>query len=236
MAQNARQHVWSDCENYYSWPSMRNLLLGMGAAAVTANTRIDSDFREWHTDDFRGDTTYGLANCWRGFGDGWTVVPAVIGIGLAGQYFNEYRPMAVLGEFGDRSWRAYLVGTPTLLLFQSLLGSARPGEDSDGSHWDPFESCHGVSGHAFIGAVPFITAAKMTSNPWAKAALYGCSTMPAWSRINDDVHYLSQVWLGWWLAYLACDAVDMTNRAEGHFSVAPVMSADMSGIALVYQR
>jgi hypothetical protein len=71
-----------------------------------------------------------------------------------------------------------------------------------------------VSDHAFIGAVPFITAAKMNENPYIKGALYGLSVLPGLSRINDNKHYFSQVLLGWYLAFLSCNAVEKTNMRK----------------------
>ncbi len=59
----------------------------------------------------------------------------------------------------------------------------------------------------------FIDAAKMTDNCWLKTGLYACSVLPAWSRINDDAHFPSQAFLGWWMAYCAATAVD-THAAQ----------------------
>jgi membrane-associated phospholipid phosphatase len=72
----------------------------------------------------------------------------------------------------------------------------------------------GVSGHSFIGAVPFLSAAKMADNLWLKAGFYAASALPALSRINDYDHYPSQVFLGWWLAYLGASAVDRSQLSS----------------------
>ena len=123
-----------------------------------------------------------------------------------------------------------------MLLMQEVLGSSRPADTGMPSQWSPFHASNGVSGHAFMGSVPFITAANMTDNIWAKAGLYFCSTFTGWSRINDDKHYLSQVCLGWWMGYLSCQAVEGTHRANQHFSVTPLVSPEMTGIGLTYQH
>ncbi len=49
------------------------------------------------------------------------------------------------------------------------------------------------------------------------------STPPAISRVNDDAHYVSQVFLNWWLAFLAESAVDRSDRpnANYHFMAYP---------------
>jgi len=123
-----------------------------------------------------------------------------------------------------------------MLLMQSLLGGSRPGEASVESQWKPFDDDNAVSGHAFVGAVPFITAAKMTENRWLKSGLYLCSTFTAWSRVDHDRHYLSQVCLGWWMAYLACDAVDGTEQKDRCYEVAPVVTREVTGVGITVRR
>jgi hypothetical protein len=51
-----------------------------------------------------------------------------------------------------------VVGAPPLYVMQQVTGSSRPGEGSAGSHWHFLNDNNGVSGHAFIGAVPFLAA------------------------------------------------------------------------------
>jgi len=122
------------------------------------------------------------------------------------------------------------------LFGQVCLGGDRPHDESIGSRWRPFQYGHGVSGHAFVGAVPFITAAQMAENPWLKGGLYCLSVLPGWSRIEHDKHYLSQVGLGWWLAYLACSAVDTTGQPARPYAVAPVITPEFVGVNVVFQR
>jgi hypothetical protein len=112
-----------------------------------------------------------------------------------------------------------LVGAPPLYCLQWAIGASRPGESSAESSWKPFQDSNGVSGHAFVGAVPFLSAAKMSDGILAKSAFYAGSTLCGWSRINDDSHYASQVVLGWCLAYASASAVD---RSQTHRSWAVV--------------
>ena len=133
-----------------------------------------------------------------------------------------------------RTTRAYLVGAPPVLFMQSCLGGSRPGERDDASFWRPFDDDNGASGHAFVGAVPFLTAARMTEDRRVKACWYALSVLPAWSRaVNDDSHYLSQVGLGWWMAYLACESVDRTEKAPGCVTVTPIAQPGMVGVGIV---
>ena len=75
----------------------------------------------------------------------------------------------------------------------------------------------------------------MTDNPFLKYTLYGGSTLAAWSRIQDDQHYLSQVVLGLWTAYLSVRGVDATEEKAGRVLFAPVILPDGGGIKAVLQ-
>jgi hypothetical protein len=109
------------------------------------------------------------------------------------------------------------------LVVAAATGGDRPTEGD--SKWGAFNNFHGISGHTYFSAVPFITAAKMSDNPYQKAIFYGLSTLTGLGRINDDKHYFSQVALGWYIAYLSCAVVEKgTGPREGrvHVQLAPV--------------
>jgi hypothetical protein len=228
--------VGSDYRNYYSWTTMRDLGLGVALAAPLANTAADDHFRDWYQNNVRSTGSDHLASFWKNFGEGAIVIPAFVGMAVVGEYFEDRPLLGTMGSYGDRVSRAYLVGAPPMLAMQYILGGGRPEEHSYGSQWHPFTDNNSVSGHAFMGSVPFITAANMVDNPWAKGTLYALSTFTAWSRINDDAHFLSQVCLGWWMGYLACRAVDGTEQEDQHLRFTPVVSPEMVGIGMIYQR
>jgi hypothetical protein len=228
--------VCSDHCHYYRWETLRDLSLAVGGASILANTAMDENFQNWYQDDVRSSGTDNFAEFWKVFGEGQIFIPAFAGLGLVGNLCRHRPLFGAAGDFGDRVTRGYLVGAPPMLLMQFTLGSSRPGEAAVGSQWQPFEDTNAVSGHAFMGAVPFITAARMVDRPLIKTGLYVCSTFTAWSRVNDNDHYLSQICLGWWMAYLACRAVDQTEQTNPHFAFVPVATPDMSGVAMVFQR
>jgi membrane-associated phospholipid phosphatase len=117
-----------------------------------------------------------------------------------------------------------------MLLLGAVLGSSRPkGNDS---HWPFYHDANGVSGHTFMGAVPFLTAAAMTENQFLKVPLFLGSFLTGWARINDDRHFFSQVALGWWMAYLAVRTVDDTQADLRSYSITPTFSPDGAGVAL----
>ena len=164
------------------------------------------------------------------------MIPTVIGLDILGRYFDDDPTMALIGEFGDRSARAYLVGGGPLLAMQELTGAGRPTDSGQLSYWHPFKAPNGASGHAFICGVPFITAAQMSDNVFEKGIFYACSFAAGWSRINDDAHYLSEVLLGWSIAYIACESVNDTQLSNKALTVVPMVTPEMTGIGLMYQH
>lgn len=230
------RNVCRDHAHYYSGRSLRNLGLSIALAAPLANTSMDHDFRDWWQDDVRSSGTDRAAAFWKVFGEGGIFIPAMACLSLAGHALEDRPVFNLAGDFGDRATRAYLVGAPSALLMQVVLGASRPGETHYNSRWRPFADSNAVSGHAFLGAVPFITAAQMTDNRTAQAVLYLGSACTGWSRINDDAHYLSQAILGWYMAYLACRSVDATELDLEPVSLVPIAGPEWSGLGLVWRR
>ncbi|HEX3870986.1 MAG TPA: phosphatase PAP2 family protein, partial [Pirellulales bacterium] len=77
---------------------------------------------------------------------------------------------------------------------------------------------------------------KMTERPVLKAAFYGLSIMPALSRINDEAHYPSQAFLGWFMAYAAATAVDNTQRGNTNYRFFPYFTGNTTGVLFEYRR
>lgn len=228
--------VRADHAHYYSPHTLRDLTLGVALAAPLANTSLDHDFRNWWQDDVRTSQTDRAASCWKVFGEGAIFLPAMACLSLAGHVLDDRPVFELAGDFGSRATRAYVVGAPSVLCMQVLLGASRPGETDDHSRWKPFDDSNAVSGHAFVGSVPFITAAHMTESRAAQALLYFGSACTAWSRVNDDAHYLSQAVLGWYMAYLACRSVHATNHNLEPWSLVPLTGPELSGLGLVWRR
>lgn len=226
--------VNSDHFNYYTPQSLGALAVGVGFGAALANTPADDSMANLYQDHFRNSTTDEVSSVLKPIGNGSYAIPAFFAASFLGE-FADSGPLDCFGDLGERCWRSTLVGGPSLLILQSATGASRPQEEPWGSTWRPFNDANGVSGHAFIGAMPFINAAKMADDPWLKAGCYLASTGVGWSRINDDAHYTSQVIMGWWIAYLASSAVDGTFSENQNWSIQPIPMGDGAG-ALVTLR
>ena len=129
--------------------------------------------------------------------------------------------MGLIGLWSRRSLRAYL-SVWCRVSTQILTGASRPNENR-GSDWRPFDDNNGTSGHAFIGGVPFFTAAMMTENKLARYAWYGAGSLVGLSRFNDGKHYMSQVILGWVIAYESARTIaDVEQNREITWRLLPL--------------
>jgi hypothetical protein len=219
-------NIKDDYENFYlRRNNLIQLGIGIGCAGLLANTSMDGDIQEFFQDNVRSDITDDLSNILKVPGDVFITIPILLGTYLI---FNE----SPAGKWAQKSLRALIVGAPAGLLLQRVTGASGPSEGD--SKWRPFDDANGLSGHSFIGAIPFITAAKMTENPYMKGALYGLSVLPGLSRINDNKHYFSQTALGWYLAFLSCNAIQKTNM-RNNTKVAVVPLSD-KGLLITINR
>ena len=197
--------------------------------AVMANTNIDTEFHSWHQDNIHSDTSDDIAKVAKLFGEKVILVP----LATAAASWQLKDADSALGQWGEKTMRSYLVGGPAMFAVQLLTGGSRPKDEYQNAHWRPFNDDNGVSGHSFVGAVPFLTLAKMpglTDNQ--KYLAYFASTLSAWSRINDDAHYLSQAMLGWYMAWESVDAVHNGDKVGKWYSIQPYAFGDGVGLSV----
>jgi membrane-associated phospholipid phosphatase len=78
-----------------------------------------------------------------------------------------------------------------------FLGRPRPEQSLDADGYVPFSGQAAMpSGHS---AMAFAMATSLSDDihrPWASVGLYGMATAVAWSRINDNRHWLTDVTAG----------------------------------------
>jgi hypothetical protein len=206
----AVETVTSDFETFYLGnANLVRLGIGIAASAVPANTNVDRWIHDKYQRNLRSGGTDDVAKVAKAPGSAFVAVPVYVGAYGAGHLLRN----PTLSEWSQRSFRATIVGAPAMLVVQSAIGSDKP-EDGN-SHWNPFHGSNGVSGHAYIGAIPWITAAEMSERPFRKGLFFALSTLPGLSRINDDEHFFSQSALGWYFAYLSCKVVTKGSKDPG---------------------
>lgn len=232
--------VSDDYKTFFASDRLIRLGIAFGAGAVMANTNADMNIRNWYQENVRSTRT----NDWSSsrnlvdneitakfFGEGKYMVP----VALLAASINSVSTDTAIGNWGANASRAYIVGLPAMWGMQFATGAARPSHNApSGSAWRPFNKdgyAHGVSGHSFVGAVPFLTIAAMNpDNDWVRYPAYLASAAAGWSRVNDDAHFTSQVILGWYMAWEAVDSVFENNTKKQGIRVAPMSGLDGFGL------
>jgi len=224
-----KEAVIRDYQSFYTEERAFSLGIAFGLGGIVANTSADQSIRDWYQTNRRDSSTDNLSKVVKNFGEGKYMLPLAI---LAGTV-NYFQPSSDIGVWGVYASRSYLVGSPALLILQRVTGASRPNERDYNSKWNPFKDANGVSGHSFVGAVPFLTLANMyEDNLYIKYSAYAASFLTAWSRVNDDAHYISQAALGWFLAYESVNSVFQGDKAYRKFSLTPQIGKERYGLSI----
>lgn len=230
-----RVQIHSDYRNFYSTETLTPFMAGLAGGALMANSNFDETVQKHFQSSIRNASTdewFEGLRAQKELGNGYYTIPVFAAAWATGALFEDSAAAGHVGEWGERSIRSILVGAPPMLATQAIVGGSRPHESSSGSRWTPFQDNNGVSGHAFMGSLPFMTAAQVAEEPWLKAFFYTSSTLVPLSRINDDAHYTSQAFLGWWIALLSTQAVDRTQATNSQWQFRPWLDPGTSGIAI----
>ncbi len=230
LAERLADQIRADFRYHYSAKPLTEVAIGFGISALLANSNADAEIREYFQDELQNQTGDDLADLFTDVGDlaqPLYSMPIYFGAMWLGNYNGEAETAAA--RWGANTLRAVLVGSPEFVTLAFVSGSQRPEEGEPG--WDPFDDNNGVSGHAFFGAVPIITAAKLTDRRWLRNSLYVTSTLPALARVYEDKHYFSQVFMGWWLAYAAARTIEQSNSGgKSPVRVLPLLVPDGGGL------
>jgi hypothetical protein len=228
----------TDQRNFYSMDSMLGLTAAFGLGAIAANTSFDQQVHKHFQSSIRGassDVWFDSLHANKELGNGIYSLPIMGSAWLLSAAMPQVEEFEVAGTWGERSLRSFVVGAPPLILMQRVTGGSRPFETTENAEWHPFRDNNGVSGHAFMSSLPFITAAKMTKNPWGKSAWYAASTLGPLSRVNDNAHYPSQIALGWILAYAAATSVDRTDTGKKGWHLLSETADGRPGMSVQYR-
>jgi hypothetical protein len=234
--------IFEDYAHYWTFRDIGLMAAGVAIAAPLANTSADLSFRNWYQGHVREGWEDRYAYDVKYAGEYTYALPAYFAIAIGGRALEGLDSLIaddgswvgevgeVSNQWGQRCIRAMAVGTPMVGILQVGLGSTRPGLGS--SYWNPLNASHGVSGHAYVGSIPFLTAAAMTDSPFLKVPLFLGSFLTGWSRIHTDDHYFSQVALGWWMGFLAVRSVNETQEEERTIEFIPG-SSEGPGVSML---
>ena len=195
---------------------------------IALDEEIHSTFK-----DNRGSTTDGLAGIFEPFGNGAFTIPA-----LATVYF--------LSHFheNEKAKRTTLIAMVSFLItglyttvLKASFGRHRPSTGDSSTSFDGFSIDHNSfpSGHTSTAfAIATVFANEYEKTPYIKHISYGLATLTGLSRINDEKHWASDVFIGAALGYFTSKTLlRLHNNKKGqHFTIYPRADSRGGGIVL----
>jgi hypothetical protein len=221
--------VFEDYQAFYTSDVAYRAMLAFSAGAIMAHSPIDTEFQDFYQQEIRSSFTDDFSAVSKLFGEKILMIP----IAAMATSYQVVDGDAFWGKWGEMALRSYLLGSPIIGITKPLTGGSRPRDHYQDANWRPFNDDNGVSGHAFVGAVPFLTLASMPQlSKTQQTVAYIASGFTAVSRINDEAHYLSQALLGWYVAWEAVNAVNKNNHQGKWYRISPYAFGDGVGISL----
>ena len=208
----------------------------MTAAWIAGGTSLffilDEEIRDGFEDN-RSSTIDDVSEFFERFGNGAISLPALGAFYLYG-YFGE----------NAKAERTALIAAESFLvtgLFTTVLkataGRHRPSTGDSATSFDGFTTDHGSfpSGHTSpVFAIATVIANEYEDVPYIEPISYGIATMTGLSRINDEKHWASDVFLGAALGYFTSKTLLRlhSDKKGQHFTIYPRVDRNGGGIVL----
>lgn len=214
---------------------LKQWAVAVSAAGLAAGLyRADEEIRSW-VQDRRTDATDRAAAVVKPVGDGLVTIPALAVFGLASHFLDHPKGVTV----ALLSLESFLYTGLAVQTLKHLCHRHRPSADDGPAVWDgpafrsddlSFPSGHSSS--AF--AVASVVAIMYREQAVVPAAAYTIAGLVALSRVHDDRHWSSDVFMGSCLGYaLARGVINSRLRTEANkVNVRPVFNGSHYGFAL----
>jgi membrane-associated phospholipid phosphatase len=156
-------------------------------------------------------------------------VYGTVTVGLLAAGLATGRPQ--LTRAGGRLAASLALAGLTVQTGKYALGRPRPEQSLDADGYAPFSGQASLpSGHSAMAFALATSLADDIRRPWATVGLYGMASAVAWSRVNDNRHWLSDVAAG------ALVGITSAKLASGRWRIfglkAPSILAAPSGMGL----
>ena len=195
---------------------------------IALDEEIHSTFK-----DNRGSTTDGLAGIFEPFGNGAFTIPSLAAFYIFGHFHED-----------EKAKRTTLIAMESFLItglyttvLKASFGRHRPSTGDSSTSFDGFSIDHNSfpSGHTSTAfAIATVFANQYEKTPYIKPISYGLATLTGLSRINDEKHWASDVFIGAALGYFTSKTLlRLHNNKKGqHFTIYPRADSRGGGIVL----
>lgn len=165
--------------------------------------------------EHRGGTTNSVARVGNAIGDPVYVIPAIGVSYLAGQLTGNHN----LTRLAWNAGRAALVASGVTTALKYTIGRTRPSRDGDSDHFQPFGGATSFpSGHTTLAFAMATVIADETHDSWSDPLVYAAATVTAYARVNDDRHWVSDVFAGALVGHLSARFL---SRRQGSLLAGP---------------
>jgi len=215
----------------WDWLKVSLVLGGTGVLFI-----FDEEIQDW-VQDHRGGGTDRLSDIVEPLGSGLYVVPA-LGLVYGWGHFMDNERARRVGLLGVES---YLISNLMSMTIKWSTGRHRPGDHRGAHAWDPFKFNGNLSfpsGHtASAFSVATVIATEYDEHPFLVGLAYGLATLTAYSRLNGDWHFASDVFMGGAIGYFTAKTVMKLhdNKSKHHFTIYPSVGEGQAGLMLGYR-
>lgn len=196
-----------DYKSYYNWGHLTSPALLLGVSGIAANSFLDARINHTWQSQIRSQALNQTLDPFNAIGGLRWLIPLY----FTASWMNS--------PWGNHAFRMILLGGPQQVALTHLLGAQRP--EQGNSHWHLLQGKRSVSGHAFYGAVPFLSVAETINSKPLRATFYTLATLPGLARLNKNKHYFSQVLLGWGLAYFVSATIQQNTSDKINLHLTP---------------
>jgi hypothetical protein len=166
-------------------------LAALGGYALLV--QVDDGIQRFAQDE-RTDTGDDIARVTRQFGQPEVYATVGLGVLATGLATGDEG----VRDAGIRISSSLAMAGVVVTVAKLVAGRSRPSrEGSDAEDFSPFSgNTSAPSGHAAMAFALAASVGEELHSPWASAGLYTLAAATAWSRVNDNVHWFSDVVAG----------------------------------------
>lgn len=216
------------------WSSTESAVAAGMVAGTLAIMPLDEDIRDFASRHHSQPSRYWAAGA-KVVGDGYVTIPAAAGLWWLGAD-GRFPRLARASRNGLEAWCL------TELVVQVLKYSVhreRPALASSSQEWHGFgitdKNLSMPSGHS-SSAWGLLTAYALeySDHPWLAASIYAVAASTSLSRVHDEKHWMSDVFMGAGIGYLSNRVVRNWNaRRDARMVLVPTWSDGRSGVTVV---
>lgn len=200
-------------------------LAAIGGYAILV--QVDDGIQRFAQDN-RSETSDNIARVTREMGQPEVYATVGLGILATGLIAGDRE----VKDAGFRISSSLAMAGVVVTVAKFVAGRSRPSrEGSDAEDFSPFSgNTSAPSGHAAMAFALAASLGEEIHNPWASAGLYALAAATAWSRVNDNVHWFSDVAAG---AVVGIVSARFMNGKLSIFGIQPPrLGVTRSGLAL----